>query len=180
MSNFRRTSLWADFDSKWPSRYNFYVKWLLVPSLFWSSHIQTDIKYLRLSQKFNVGSKRKFTIIFWRTPAPPKVTFDLDPCDLLPWPIYPWGAFYDPKVNGHCKYHCIITYVFAIKKIGLQSRSFGKPRSRSRSRSLWKSRSRSQAPKNLGSRSRSLDPKKAGFVKPKPASAHVWSTFIRP
>ena len=56
----------------------------------------------------------------------------------------------------------------------LQNRSFGKPRSRIRSRNLWKSRSRSrsQAPKNLGSRS--LDPKKAGFVKPKPASAHVW------
>ena len=51
-----------------------------------------------------------------------------------------------------------------------QSRSFGKPRSRS----LWRSQSRSQAPKNLGSRSRSLDPKKAGFVKPKPATAHVW------
>ncbi len=55
----------------------------------------------------------------------------------------------------------------------LQSRSFGKPWSRS----LWKSQSRSQALKNLGSRSRSLDPKIAGFVKPKPASAHVWKVL---
>ncbi len=58
-------------------------------------------------------------------------------------------------------------------RLFVENRSFGKPRSQSRS--LWKSRSRSQALKNLGSRSQSqsLAPKKTGFVKPKPASAHV-------
>ena len=67
-----------------------------------------------------------------------------------------------------------LIYVFAIRKIGLQSRSFGKPRSRS----LWKSgsRSRSQALKNLGSRS--LDPKKAGFVKPKPMSGILIDPYV--
>ncbi len=47
---------------------------------------------------------------------------------------------------------------------------------RSRSRSLHsfqvRRRSRSQGLKNLESRSH--DPKKAGFMKPKPASAHIW------
>ena len=61
-------------------------------------------------------------------------------------------------------------YLYRAKyESGLQSRSFGQPRSRS----LWKSRSQSQALKNLGSRSRSFDPKKSGFVKPKSALAHV-------
>ena len=54
---------------------------------------------------------------------------------------------------------------FLYKKVSL--RGF---RTRSqKSWSLW-----SQAPKKIGSRS--LDPKKAGFVKVKPALAHIWNS----
>ncbi len=91
-------------------------------------------------------------------------TNNLDPHDLWPWALWPltlthvtldgisWLKLKWLSVN-------IIIYVitcFCNQKEWLQSRSFGKPRSRS----LWRSqsRSRSQALKNLGSRS--LTPKK--------------------
>ncbi len=46
------------------------------------------------------------------------MTFCLDPCDFDPDLCHPWRAFYDPKLNGHCKYCYVITCVFTIKNIG--------------------------------------------------------------
>ncbi len=82
---------------------------------------------------------------------------------------------YEAETKAKAEARLFVENQMQIWKDWFQSRSFGKPRSRSLWRSRSRSQSQSQAPQNLGSRS--LDPKKAGFMKPKPASAHVWCSL---